>query len=383
MRDCLIINYVQGLGVSNLHPAAVRLANDLRRRGIAEDMATRMIVGLAQMKIVVLKPAHITTIERAVTYVYRKQEHLLTCTGRLKAEGLCFKTIRPCRFDQEDQEIRSGRRSATTVAIPDVGKYLPGANHADVLYATLAYTELAKVEAERNLIPGDAAEPILIGFRGLAARVVTEHQRPGFDRNVACTVIRLLEDVGLIKRVVQGRSGRMNRQANGYIRVLPPPPVPDQAMRSTAPKQNALPLETPKAPRWPRRKSPSATSPSSPASSEVIPVSPIGEALESADTTPASPADSGIDQNSQPPPGDRSVGPEGAPGPSEREDDTDTQPQGDQPHSTHKEPRVSDSGHIYESEEVLADTRPGGEIAPSESEEIHEKPHKPRFRWPE
>jgi len=121
------------------------------------------------------------------------------------------------------QEIR---RTSPIVLPDDVKKYLDSVHPSDAIYAEWTYLELLRLEQEKKLLPGNPKEPIFIGFRALASRIINSNRATGYDKHCACKSIRLLEDAGFIKTVVRGISGTMRRRANGYIRLLTKPISP-------------------------------------------------------------------------------------------------------------------------------------------------------------
>lgn len=240
MRDCLREHYVDRLTPAGLFQGAGRLADDLKRRGFEEGPAVQAIVSLAGTALRVLKRGQIKQIEKAVAWVYHKQEHGLTCTGVLVLEGLCFVRSRRCSFHEEENSLRQRRRNRQPTQLPpNWTDFMAGAHPSDAYYAAWTYPELGKLEQEHNLNPGDPDTPILIGFRALADRVRAAHRSPGYDKNVAVRMMHLLQDVGLVRKVVNGRSGVRTRKANGYIRVVPfpaPPAVPEGQSPHKSPK---------------------------------------------------------------------------------------------------------------------------------------------------
>lgn len=222
MRDCLREQYWENINPTEIQKGAVRLSDDFKRRGFSQSKAIEIIMERIASKLGLVKSDTLKQIESAVTWVYKKQEHGITCEGALNREGLCFRTNRTCRFHAIDKANRQAIRNANPVVLPDeVSTFLESAHPSDAIYARWTYTELLHLEHERSLIPGDYREPIYIGFRALAVRVAMRNKGPGYDRHTACKAIRLLEDCRLVKRVVTGKAGYMRRMANGYARIIP------------------------------------------------------------------------------------------------------------------------------------------------------------------
>jgi hypothetical protein len=222
MRDCIRERYWDNPNAAEIFKGAIRLADDFKRRGFAQQKAVEIILEHLVAKLRLVKTEALKNIASAVTWVYAKQEHGITCAGALNREGLCFRTERACRFQEIDSTNRQAIRNANPIILPaEVSTYLEAAHPSEAIYARWTYTELLYLEQERNLIPGDLREPIFIGFRALAMRVSMRNKTPGYNKHEACKAIKLLEDCKLVKRVVHGKAGYMQRMANGYARITP------------------------------------------------------------------------------------------------------------------------------------------------------------------
>lgn len=200
MRDCIRARYWESTNQAEIFNVIGRLADDFKRRGFSQHKAIEFIREHLASKLGPLKAAALKQIASATTWIYTKQEHGLTCSGALVHEGLCFRREKACRFYAIDTTNRQAIKNANPVILPDeVSKFLEAAHPSAAIYASWTYKELLYIEQERNLIPGDYREPILIGFRDLAGRVAMRNRTPGYDRHTACKAIRLLEDCGLVK----------------------------------------------------------------------------------------------------------------------------------------------------------------------------------------
>lgn len=224
MRDCIKETYVDKPNAETIFKAAIRIADDLKRRSFVEDDALKIVLDQLTIKLKFLKRAQHKSIVQAVQWVFKEQESGLTCTGALLKEGVCFLKDRPCRFNIEENHIRQAKRNIYAVGMPENWReFMANLHPGDAYYADWIYKELAKLEQEKNLIPGEKKTPIFVSYRTLASRVNAARRQGGMDFHAAARVIKLLEDVGLIKKVVQGKRGTMKGLANGYIRVIPFP----------------------------------------------------------------------------------------------------------------------------------------------------------------
>lgn len=227
MRDCIRERYWGKPGRAEYFKAARRLADDLKRRGCPQKKALELILGHLTTKLNLIRREQLKNIEKAVTWVYEKQDHGLTCsnTGALSREGICHLSQRRCIFSERDQEIKTSRRTNVSVSLPpEVAEELKSAHPSAAIYATWTYEVVAEIEAERGLAPGDESQPIFVGYRTMVDRVKSKQRSPGYTRYTAVESMHLLIDVGAIKKVIEGKSGTMRRQANGYIRLPPQPP---------------------------------------------------------------------------------------------------------------------------------------------------------------
>lgn len=222
MRDCIREHYWERPSITNVFQVVGGLADDFKRRGFTYPKASEIIHGHLIETLGPLKPDALKQIKTKLDWVYKKQTQGLTCTGTLNRYGICHKDKKRCRFQEQDIEVRQWIRSTHPIVLTeDVTRFLGPLHPTDALYAGWTYLELFRLEHERNLIPGNQKEPIFIGFRALASRVIAQNGRAGYDRHCACKYIRLLEDAGFIKTVVKGKAGKMQRKANGYIRLTP------------------------------------------------------------------------------------------------------------------------------------------------------------------
>ncbi|HAH32379.1 MAG TPA: hypothetical protein DCL44_08715 [Elusimicrobia bacterium] len=222
MRDCIRGRYWESPARVELFITAVRLADDFKRRGFSQQKTLEIIQERLTAKFNLVKPESLKQIETALNWVYKKQDHPLTCSGALWNEGLCHKATTRCRFNEIDSENRQFVKKLNPIIPPAaVDKYLEGLHPTEALFARWTYLEFLRLEQEHNLLPGNPKEPIYIGFRAIAARVAMRNKTLSYDRHTACNSVRLLEDNGFIKTVFKGTPGTMRRKANGYIRLTP------------------------------------------------------------------------------------------------------------------------------------------------------------------
>lgn len=222
MRDCIRKHYWIRFSELKLHTSTLRLADDLKRRGFSKEATTNILLS----RLLETSPApareSISLINKTIVWVFSSQAHPLTCTGILLREGICQRHEMSCRFYEIDQEKRKPLLQLSPQVLPhNIEHRLQQLHPAHATYAIWTYRELFRIEQERHLIPGNHKEPILVGFRALAARISTHYRTPGYDKDAAARSIRLLIDADLVKKVEQGRAGAMARKANGYIRIIP------------------------------------------------------------------------------------------------------------------------------------------------------------------
>lgn len=242
MRDCLRAVYWNNPQPADAFKAAGRLADDFKRRGFSQQQALEFILERFSEKFL-LKPKTIEQISAKVSWVFTEQEHGLTCSGALAREGLCLRPACVCRYYEDEKMRRENQSQENPPCVPpDVESFLEGHHPTEAIYAKWTYRELMHLERERNCIPGDFREPVLIGFRNLALRVAARNKAPGYDRNTAVVSMHLLQECGLVRKSVQGVSGRMRRQANGYVRVLPISPKYNPESENTDPYINNMGL---------------------------------------------------------------------------------------------------------------------------------------------
>ena len=238
MRDCLRERYWEKPNRAEYFKAARRLTDDLKRRGCPEPKALELISGHLIVKLKLDRKEHLRNIEKAIHWVYEKQEHGLTCSdnGCLAVEGLCHRLTKRCVFFERAQEIAKGRLANVQSGLPnELENELSNLHPTTALFARWTYLTLLSIETERGLRPGDEKQPIFVGFRTLVDRVRVQQGSAAYTRYAAVDSIRLLEDIGAIKKVVQGSSGTMRRRANGYIRQLPPSGTPAVTESPTSP----------------------------------------------------------------------------------------------------------------------------------------------------
>lgn len=229
MRDCVKENYWE-IAEGDLFTGAGRLANDMRRRGYSKGESIESIFRQIKKSLKRnLNTEENKIVRGAIDFMYRKGTRSLSCsqTGKLVIEGLCFRNIRKCEYWDEEQRIRTYKRTKLTEPLSlEWMSFLDAHIRQGGLYSRWVYTEFIRLEHERNLIPGDENTPILFGFRKLAVRV-TEHTRNNhFNKDNACAAVNFLIELGLVKKTIQGKSGKIDKKANGYIRTIPLPPVP-------------------------------------------------------------------------------------------------------------------------------------------------------------
>lgn len=230
IRDCLAEHYIQNLDRSELFKAAVRLSDDLKRRKFEEPEVHRMVLATLISRLGVLDRNHLKSIEKAVAWVFGEQARGLSCTGALSHEGLCFVRQRGCRFDRQRQELHASRVAAAQAVCPDLAVLLDMLAHeldrahpSESRMAAWTYQELATIEKEHDVVPGNEDHPIYAPLRALADRIRARHQTQGYDRYTARRMLHLLEDLGWVKLVEKGKPGTRAGKSNGYMRVLPPP----------------------------------------------------------------------------------------------------------------------------------------------------------------
>ncbi len=251
MRDCIRDRAWEKPARADFFKLALRLADDLKRRGCPHEKARELILGCWAARVGLFKREEIKGVESAVRWVFEKQEHGITCAGALTRDGWCHRFEKGCHYHDQEQAIHAARRAGQPTGLPEEWlRHLGEAHPTDALYADFAYQEIAAFEAEKNLSPGDDRSPVFIGFRTLAARIRAKHGRPGYDKNAALRSVRLLLDNGLILIAVKGKSCTRLRQANGYVRVLPIPPLPTrtQSIRRSAAISSISPIYNPYVP---------------------------------------------------------------------------------------------------------------------------------------
>lgn len=236
LRDCLREHYVERLTRAALFDAARRLADDLKRRHFTKAMALEIVLSLVSRRLTLGREQH-QQVEKAVTWVFDEQEHGLTCTGVLAREGMCFKTERRCRFDEQAQDLHTERVASTSQGLPTAWtQYLEGVHPTEVLFVSWTYAELVRYELKNRCTPGDERTPIFVGYRVIADGVRATRRTGVFDKNVALRSVRRLQEIGLVRMVVKGESGTRRRKANGYVRVVPVP-QPPLPIASTSPDE--------------------------------------------------------------------------------------------------------------------------------------------------
>lgn len=226
MRDCIQRRYWEAPNKVELYKAALRLADDFKRRGYRFKIALEIIQAHLVSKLGLVKPEQLKQIENGVYWSFHVQDHPITCNGALVIEGICFKTTKNCRFHEIDTANRALVKNLNPIVTPaEVEAYLEGLHPTEALFCRWTYLELCHIEHERNLLPGTTKEPIYIGFRKLAERVSLRNRTAAYNKDTALNSIRLLEDNGFVKTIERGVSGtrRGRPMSNGYMRVLTAP----------------------------------------------------------------------------------------------------------------------------------------------------------------
>lgn len=172
-----------------------------------------------------------------VDWVYDRAEKSdrrfeLGCTGLLRDGGLAMRGVHfdpiclgPENCDYHQSRIGRSLDSFDEDAFYDNGWYTYLLNNfVNGMYAYKLYLELRYIAMEKGLSQRD---PIYVGFRALAKRLSKKIKDDPSPMGVV-RAMRVLEQVGLVKTVEKGRPGPHGKRANGYMRILPIPGVPDK-----------------------------------------------------------------------------------------------------------------------------------------------------------
>lgn len=260
MRDCVRENYVERLSRADYFNGARRIADDLRRRSFPKAKALELVLAFMTRRLPLTRD-HLRNIEKAVTWVYDEAERGLSCRGALVREGLCFIADRTCRFNQIENDLYAERVAQTPNGLPTAWtEYFERVHPTEVWFARMTYGELVRQESRLRCTPGNPNTPILVGFRAIADAVRARERTQAFTKGQALRSVHRLVEVGLVLKVVQGKSGTASRKANGYVRVVPIPPPP--SVRSDSPlRSNGVtggPGPSPDLPLGPASPSPTA-----------------------------------------------------------------------------------------------------------------------------
>lgn len=234
LKDCLKLHYDEGLQDGyDENRTRYYIITELFRTGktkedIIADMENwygRMGQSLVPNK---LKEKILQPLEWAVKY-----PRVLSCSkgGSLKTLGYCLKCDDPnyeCKYEEVEKILRQKRSNGNYFDESLFDRY----NWGRVLfvrknklgfYAFHLYKIIREREIEKNLLPGDI---VFIGYVEMRKRMIAKYRDIKPNPMDMCRTSRVLEEFGLIKRVVKGSRGKTRKQANGYRRILPIPEPP-------------------------------------------------------------------------------------------------------------------------------------------------------------
>jgi len=241
LRDCLKTILETGSQKSEAHIHAYLLAKEFKRLDWSLEIAIGAIDKWSEHCDPPLMGSGLSSIYKTVNKVYEKDDPPLSCAEDrfLKENGYCFlksENDSSCEFNNAVQLIKEflRNRKIQEVGWNDWERYFQHKYKSIWLYLVAFYSTLKRVEIERG-IPQNGT--IFIGFRAIRNSILLRYRdyRPSLETLCMCS--KVLEDEGLItaQRVPHSKRGAYRKQANGYMRVVPLPPVPQytHTMRDT------------------------------------------------------------------------------------------------------------------------------------------------------